>query len=37
MMGGQYTVTSQLNQKIDKRYQLKILNRNLCVNEKFSG
>ena len=37
MMGGKYTVTSQLNQKRDKSYQLKILNRNLGVNEKLSG
>ena len=37
MMSGEYTAASQVNQKRDKGYQLKVLNRNLGVNEKFSG
>ena len=36
MMSGEYTVTLQLKQKRDKSCQLKILNRNLSVNEEFS-
>ena len=36
-MGGVYTVTSQLKQKRNKSYQLKVFDRNLGVNEKFSG
>ena len=34
-MGGKYILSSELNQKRDKSYQLKILNRKLDVNETF--
>ena len=37
MMDGEYIVTSQLNQKRDKSYQLKTLNRNLGVIEMLFG